>query len=69
MRKTKTPELSLDELETAEGRLLAVRAINDLIELLNGELPEYASNAAATAAGLKAGRWYRTASGEVRVVV
>jgi len=69
MRKTRLPELSLDELETPGGRLIAVRALNELIELLNGQLPEYANNAAAVAGGLKAGRWYRTASGEVRVVV
>ena len=73
--RDRTPALELGvQIVDEKGRLTPagltmLRTLNSAIALLNGELPTYANNAAAAAAGLSAGRWYVTASGEVRIVV
>lgn len=59
---------ALDVYAKAAGTS-AVRLTIDGQGILSTSLPTYADNAAATGGGLTAGRFYKTATGEVRIVV
>ena len=56
----------------AENRKLDAQ-LEEIVHYLNNpecpELPTYADNATAAAAGLAVGRFYKTVTGELRIVV